>query len=220
MSRKKNYFWTSYSDLMTSLFLIMLVLFVMAFGLFKKKEGILVDTADSLRVALHKHEQILRLEEQMKPLQSDADFYYLAECEKFVFRGLMGIEIFNPFETEIIEEYRNIAIDAGRKIESFLAGLDNDLQYLLVIEGNTANTYDWRYNEDDASGYLRSYRRALAVYNLWIENDIHFRDYNVEVLLCGSGFSGLCRDTTEDNNKRFSVQLIPKVSHIQMSDLE
>lgn len=213
MSRKKNYFWTSYSDLMTSLFLIMLVLFVMAFGLFKKKEGVLI-------AKLEDFQRIIRLEEQMKPLQSDADFHYLAECEKFVFRDLMGIEIFNPFETEIIEEYRNIAIDAGRKIESFLAGLDNDLQYLLVIEGNTANTYDRRYNQDDASGYLRSYRRALAVYNIWIENNINFRQFNVEVLLCGSGFSGLCRDETEDYNKRFSVQLIPKVSHIQMSNLE
>ncbi len=198
---------------MTSLFLIMLVLFVMAFVLFKKKEGELTAKVEELQ-------GITRLEEQMKPLQTDADFYYQEECEKFVFRDLMGIEIFNPFETEIIEEYRNIAIDAGRKIERFLAGLDNDLQYLLVIEGNTANTHDQSYNEDDASAYLRSYRRALAVYNLWIENDIRFRNYNVEVLLCGSGFSGLCRDEIEDNNKRFSVQLIPKVSHIQMSDPE
>ncbi len=213
MSEKKNFFWTSYSDLMTSLFLIMLVLFVMAFGLFKIKEGELI-------AQLEDYQRITRLEEQMKPLQSDADFYYLKECEKFVFRDLMGIEIFNPFETEIIEDYKNIAIEAGRKIESFLAGLDNDLQYLLVIEGNTANTFDQSYNADDASGYLRSYRRALAVYNLWIENDIRFREHNVEVLLCGSGFSGLCRDEIEDNNKRFSVQLIPKVSHIQMSNLE
>jgi hypothetical protein len=36
------------------------------------------------------------------------------------------------------------------------------------------------------------------------------------VMLCGSGFSGLCRDETEENNKRFSVQIIPKVSQIQM----
>ena len=36
--------------------------------------------------------------------------------------------------------------------------------------------------------------------------------YNTEVLLCGSGWNGLDRDVIEDYNKRFSIQIIPKVS--------
>jgi len=88
-----------------------------------------------------------------------------------------------------------------------------DLSYLLVIEGNMANTFDKRINKDDNYGYLISYQRALSVYNLWLKNNINFRKYNnVEVMLCGSGFNGLCRDEIEENNKRFSIQIIPKVS--------
>ena len=32
-------------------------------------------------------------------------------------------------------------------------------------------------------------------------------------LISGSGFNGLCREEEEENNKRFSVQIIPKVSN-------
>ena len=60
--------------------------------------------------------------------------------------------------------------------------------------------------------YLKSYERALAVYNLWLKNGINFRQYDVEVMICGSGLNGLCRDPVEENNKRFSIQIIPKVA--------
>jgi hypothetical protein len=75
-----------------------------------------------------------------------------------------------------------------------------------------ANKWDQSISKDNTTGYTTSYRRALAVYNLWIRNGIDFRKYNAEVLLCGSGFNGLCRDEIEENNKRFSIQIIPKVS--------
>jgi hypothetical protein len=75
-----------------------------------------------------------------------------------------------------------------------------------------ANKWDRSFSKNDATGYITSYQRALAVYNLWVQNGINFRKYNVEVLLCGSGFNGLCRDDVEENNKRFSIQIIPKVS--------
>jgi len=31
-------------------------------------------------------------------------------------------------------------------------------------------------------------------------------------MICGSGFNGLGRHRREENNKRFSIQIIPKVS--------
>jgi hypothetical protein len=48
---------------------------------------------------------------------------------------------------------------------------------------------------------------------LWISNNVNFRKSNVEVLISGSGFNGLCREDNETNNKRFSIQIIPKVSN-------
>jgi hypothetical protein len=130
-------------------------------------------------------------------------------------RDLMGVEIFNPTEVVIKQDFIQTTISAGIRIQSFLGKLQTqnpELSYLLVLEGNVANDWDQSFNKDSNWGYTISYQRALAVYNLWKANQIDFRKFNVEVMICGSGFNGLCRDEVEENNKRFSIQIIPKVS--------
>ena len=68
-----------------------------------------------------------------------------------------------------------------------------------------ANRFDKSINKDYEWGYKKSYQRALAVYKLWQGNSIDFRIYNVEVMICGSGFNVVCRDIVEENNKKFSI---------------
>jgi len=207
---------------MTSLFFIMLVLFVLAIGYLKIKDienerliAKLQNTQEGLIKETERLEKLLNLEKQFEPLIMDTSFHYLPTCKKFIAKDLMGIEIFDPNQFAIKQEYISTTLDVGRKIRNFLKKLNSQnpgLSYLLVIEGNMANTFDKRINKDENYGYLISYQRALSVYKLWLRNKINFRDYNVEVMLCGSGFNGLCRDAIEENNKRFSIQIIPKVS--------
>lgn len=228
--KKNNIFWISYSDLMTSLFFVMLVLFVLTVASLnlKMKENVEIieqneALIDSLRNAQKeltienkRLKKITQIEKQFKPLEQSGKFYYLPKCKKYIVKDLMGIEIFKPNETVIKKQYINSTIHAGNIIRDFLKKLNKDnpeLSYLLVIEGNMANTFDQRISKDYNWGYTTSYKRALAVYNLWTKNNIDFRKYNVEVLLCGSGFNGLCRDNVEENNKRFSIQIIPKVQN-------
>src|SRR5690606_24237992 len=116
-------------------------------------------------------------------------------------------------KTTILPEYVNNTITVGKQLESFLNTVEQEnkgFSYLLVIEGNMANSYDKRFSKDSKYGYKTSYERALAVYNLWLDNGVDFRKSNVEVLISGSGFNGLCRESKEENNKRFSIQIIPK----------
>lgn len=209
MSRKDNFFWIGYSDLMTSLFFIMLVLFVISIGYLKHQQR-------GLKIENERLKKIISIEKQFAPLEKDANFIFLKDCKKFIVRDLMGFEIFDPTKVIIKPEFLQKTILAGQRIESFLSELKTknpELSYLLVIEGNMANTWDNTLNKDSYRGYLTSYQRALAVYNLWLENDINFRKYNVEVMICGSGFNGLCRDEKEENNKRFSIQIIPKIEN-------
>jgi len=228
--KKKNYFWIGYSDLMTSMFFVMLVLFIVTVGflLNKMSENIGIiqenrELIDSLEVTqagliqeIERANKLLNMESLFEPLNESNAFIYLPECRKFVVKDLTGEEIFEPGETVIRNvSLKNKAIEAGKQLEKFLGTLvegEKDISYLLVIEGNMANTWDRQYSSDNAYGYRTSYQRALALYELWQQNGINFRKYNVEVMLCGSGFSGLCRDETEENNKRFSIQIIPKVS--------
>jgi len=208
--RKKNdFFWVSFSDLMTTMFFVMLVLFVLTVIFLKLEQSKTQAEVDEL-------EKIVRLEEQFKPLEEDGDFFYLEDCKKFIARDLMGVEIFESEKTTILKKYIPKTIKIGEKLERFLNKLEeqnSEFSYLLVIEGNMANNYKKSIDKNSEYGFRTSYERALAVYNLWVDNGIDFRKGNVEVLISGSGFNGRCREDKEENNKRFSIQIIPKVSN-------
>tara|TARA_R110002051_G_scaffold108607_4_gene181352 strand:- start:10056 stop:10700 length:645 start_codon:yes stop_codon:yes gene_type:complete len=206
--KSSDFFWVSFADLMTSLFFIMLVLFVLTVVYLRVEQNKIIAEKEEL-------EKIVQLKEQFKALQNDDDFYYLEECKKYVASSLMGVEIFEPNKTKILPEYKDITLQVGEKINQFLNTLQEnnpDFSYLVIIEGNMGNTYDMKFSPDTKFGYTTSYERALAVYNLWTENNVNFRKANVEVLISGSGFNGLCREADEEKNKRFSIQIIPKVS--------
>jgi hypothetical protein len=222
-THKESFFWTSYSDLMTSLFFVMLVLFILVIVLLHNKmsnqDTTITDLEklrDSLNYALSEKDRLLKIDEQFKPLIQSGKFIYFPVSKKFVAKDLIGHEIFEPGRTVILDQYKEPAINVGKEVESLLKKLsaeNKDFSYQLIIEGNMANTWDRRYNTDNVLGYKTSYERALAVYLLWQQQeDIDLRKYNTEILICGSGFNGLDRDSTEENNKRFSIQIIPKVS--------
>lgn len=206
-----NVFWVSYSDLLTSLFFVMFVLFVVALGyLLEQNQGV-KDENERLK-------KILQIEEQFKPLIESGTFIYLEECRKYVAKEFQGIEIFTTGEDKILDNYKISIRRIGSEIEGMLKKLHEnnpDLTYLLVIEGNTANNHKKSFNQDSNHGYMLSYKRALAVYQLWYKNGINLRKYNTEIVICGSGFNGICRDKDEENNKRFSIQIIPKVKEIK-----
>lgn len=206
--KKRDFFWLSYSDLMTSLFFVMLVLFVLVYSMQNKLIGDLSAEKEEL-------ERITQIDKQFEPLIKSGKFIYFPVTKKFVAKDLIGHEIFDPNKTIILPQYVQATIDVGNEVESLLKKLSEenpDFAYQLVIEGNMANFYDKRIDSNNDLGYRMSYERALAVYQLWTRRGINLRKYNTEILICGSGFNGLDRDKKEDNNKRFSIQIIPKIS--------
>lgn len=236
--KKDSIFWIGYSDLMTSLFFVMLVLFVVTIGYFKKeasdnrlskveaeikkeKTAKILSEKDSrireLTMTVAEQKKLLNIEKQFEPLATSNYFEYLPDCKKYIVSNFLNKELFEPYQSVIKDEFKQETIDVGRAIKDFLEKLNQEnptLSYLLVIEGNTANEPDRSLDQDNNYGYRISYERALAVYKLWLNNHIKLREYNAEIMLCGSGFNGLCRDPIlEGNNKRFSVQIIPKIQY-------
>lgn len=67
-----------------------------------------------------------------------------------------------------------------------------------------------------------SYERALALYNRWRnEGRIDLRKYNTEIFICGSGLNGINRDwETEANNKRFVIQILPKIRKFEGTNIQ
>ena len=223
-NNKKALFWTSYSDLMTSLFFTVLVLFVVVVVAMGAVNRQVQEAKEKLEKALMKANatneqlsQILRLQDQFNTLTESSSLKYDEQKRMFYAKDFVGIEIFKPNEDVIKDEYLETVNKVGVDIKKLLETLkvhNRDFKYQLVIEGTAAIPYKelraGTFNPDNMGMYELSYRRALALYNKW--KDLNFRESNTEIIIAGSGFNGVNRDNNvEDNNKRFIIQIIPKI---------
>lgn len=218
--KHKESFWLSYSDLMTSLFFIMLVLFVVCIGKMKYDNSRLEVERNEANARKEQLERILQLETQFEVLSQSSALMYVKDKKMFVAKDFIGKEIFNPLEDKILDGFISTVDKVGLSLEKVVKKLyetNPDLTFQLVIEGNAA--IPWKelksssYNPDNISVYELSYRRALALYRRWLSQGVNLRRYNTEIIIAGSGFNGTNRDLkVEENNKRFIIQIIPKVS--------
>lgn len=200
MSQKReSFFWTSYSDLMTSLFFVMLVLFVLVIVLLHKR---MEATESQLR-------GIKEVEESTKDLNREY-FEYRPDYKKFVLtiqvRYPAGKSDLNDIISADKREQLAQLAAAGREIQRFLA-VHSDNQYLLIIEGQ-ASRDSYLYN------YELSYQRALALMRFWIEDSHISFQQNCELLISGSGDGKLdthsMRESDEVDNQRFLIHILPK----------
>ncbi len=225
-AKQKDPFWTSYSDLMTSLFFVMLVLFIICMvkvgGSNKElrdKQGQLQHLLDSVNTTNEQLENILQLEKQFKVLSKSTSLEYDAEKKMFYAKEFQNKEIFFPNRYVIDPQYEHIVDKVGREIYSVLESLNknSNFRYQMTREGNAAIRWEdlksGNYDPDDVPMYQLSYNRALTLYKRWLGQGIDFRKFNTEVIIAGSGFNGINRDKrVEDNNKRFIIQIIPKIN--------
>lgn len=208
MSRKnKNYnFWTGYSDLMTSLFFVMLMLFILTITLLHKR----IVASEEERVATQKQlDKITEIEEAVKGIDStyfDYNTIYKKHVLKIRVNFPVGVSNMNVVDSITKNELK----DAGYSIVDSLNKITKEypgIQYLLVIEGQASS-------DNYSRNYELSYERALSLSRFWTDNEIDF-GRNCEVLISGSGVGGIMRDKQEYLNQRFLIHLIPKPGIIE-----
>lgn len=216
--KQSNSFWTSYSDLMTSLFFVMLVLFIVCLVKVNGVNHELRRAKDAAVGKAEKLESILQLKEQFKVLSKSTCLEYDSNRKMFYAKDFQEKEIFMPFDDKIKEVFLPLVDRVGNDLIRILSELNSNrrFSYQLVIEGNAAIPWekmqDGSYNPDNVEVYKLSYCRALALYNRWKSKGLDFRQYNTEIVIAGSGFNGINRDNAiEDYNKRFIIQIIPKI---------
>lgn len=199
--KKESYFWTSYSDLMTSMFFVMLVLFILTIALLHRK---MVDIEEERKATQAQLDKIKEIEEAINKIDS-IYFMYSPSYKKHIMktranfpRGISDINVLDDAtRTELIE--------AGRSIKNRLKDMNEkfpNIQYMLVIEGQASK-------DNYVRNYELSYERALALQRLWTDNEVDFGN-NCEVLISGSGIEGTMRDSVEYMNQRFLIHIIPK----------
>lgn len=215
--RKTDSFWLSYSDLMTSLFFIMLVLFIVCIIKMKVTQNRLATSLEGVRIENARLQNILQLEAQFNDLSESSSLRYDKEHKTFIAKDFEGIEIFKAESDVIKPEYIDKVDKVGRDLEMVLRKLyarNKNFSYLLIIEGNSANSNIIPMSRDREYNYRLSFARSLALYYRWtLVDHINLRQYNTEIQICGSGLNGINRDTKQEgNNKRFVIQIIPKIS--------
>ena len=196
---KESFFWTSYSELMVSLFIIMLVLFVLVIVLLNNR----------MKATIMELENIKKVEASTRDLEGKY-FSYNKEYEKFI----LNIDCQFPvreYDINLLnDETREKLMDAGQQVKDFL-DRHSENQYLVIVEGQaSANSETWtEYN------YNLSFQRALSLIKFWATNpNVKFSDQNCELQIAGSGDGRLSaktmRDPINEKNQRFLIYIIPK----------
>lgn len=200
-SKSSGYFWPSFTDLMTSLFFIMLVLYVLTFVKLKMQQKA---TEEQLK-------KIKEVQASVKGLDKNY-FQYQPIYKRFSLKEQIQ---FDENEAVIKPEYHNYLNNVGRSIKNLIDDLkvkypNDNIQYLVVIEGMASSP------GDSFANYVLSYKRALSLFQHWQKNNIIFDDRTCEIQIAGSGEGGIGRFSGDDTrNQRFLIQIIPKIGDIK-----
>ena len=195
---KKSFFWASYADLMSSLFFIMLVLFVLTVIMLQKQ----------VKATEAEINKIKEIQNAISNIDSTY-FAYNAEHKKHILKIDVGFQTNSADITDISIETRHQLLNAGKAINQFIknACQKYNAQYLLIIEGQASKDNFIRNNE-------LSYERALALVNFWKNYGVLFNPEQCEVIISGSGQDGTLRiqpDVAGNvKNQRFLIHILPK----------
>jgi hypothetical protein len=216
---RRDFFWPSYVDLMTALFLVMLVLFVLSYKRFQDKQASLEQAKARLEVQLKEKKKIDEIRAALARLEDPRYFVYNQRYKRYELN--FPVE-FQAQRYDLPAEARQPLIEAGRFLLRQMQALDraDNVQYLVVVEGRAAKNpnlpdTDPR-NLDGAAVRQLSYNRAMEVIRLWESAGLRF-PANLELVAAGSGFKGVGRYTgfrDEAKNKRFIIQIQPKIGSL------
>jgi hypothetical protein len=226
--KKSNFFWVGFADLMTSLFFIMLVLYVVSFTLFTVKYEELEDTnskMDSLIVNLENNKKLLLIqaekakiiddvEKNLEPLIKNSSLFKYEEKYKrftlgFDVKFKLGKSKINSTSlirsNETIVKISNVGIELQKTIDFLIEKKESNsnmknVSYLLVISGYSSELI----NENQYEEYERSYKRAYNLWSYWKNSGVDFEASKYEGLIdlqiSGNGWGGVGRFERDPNN--------------------
>lgn len=217
--KKRDLFWLSYSDLMTSLFFVMLVLFVLVYNMQNKMIGELNQKNKELKAAKVELDEIKRIQEALEKLDPT---YFLYDKRNKRYKLKVDVQ-FNRNSSKINDIpilVRYEIYEAGKSIYQLMTQLTKEnpnVNYLLIIEGNTQRSGNNFIKIPDI-GYRLSYNRALSLINFWQSKGLDFKNFsNCEILISGSGYFGKSRESKESENRKFTIQITPKIGDMKTS---
>ena len=197
---KQDFFWPSFTDLMMSLFFIMLVLYALTYVYMKNQQRA---TEDQLR-------KIKEIQSAVNALDTKY-FTYDSTYKRFTLNRQISFP--SKQSTLTNADDRKYLLNVGISIQVLIEKLKRkyagqNISYMVVIEGMASlDSYD--------KNFQLSYERALALYRLWQGAGIKLDASTCELQIAGSGIAGVGRSRNEALNQRFLIQIIPKIGTMQ-----
>lgn len=209
---KNNSFWPSYVDVMTTLFAVMLVLFVVTYGQFKAKES-------QLKLLVSEYRDIIDVYSQIDLI--DKSNYYTYDSIYLKHTLTVDItyqdkeyNITNKLEYDLTDSIkankkRDSIRQAGILVQKTIQNLEKigknskNIKFLVVIEGQSSkipfNRNDWQNNQ------TLSFLRASFLKKFWTDpvsnggcglfqnNSENDPNSKCEIIVAGSGEGGVPR---------------------------
>jgi flagellar motor protein MotB len=157
-SKDSGFFWPSFTDLMTSLFFIMLVLYVLTYVKLTVQQRRI---EEEKKVTEQQLKKIREIQDAVKELPEQY-FAYDTQYKRF---SLTQDVRFEKMSDVISQQDETYLVSVGSAINALINTLKTkyagqDIKYLVVIEG-MASMDGYRDN------FPLSYKRAWAVLKLW-----------------------------------------------------
>ena len=219
--KSKDFYWPGFVGILTSMFVIMLVLFCLSFKVFSGKTKEITDQNKKLNSIEREYSSIKRVNSKIQSFCSDTTFEYLASCNKFIIRSLKAKNIFVRNEADLQDVYLKEMITAGHSLESFLQKSyrdDPNFFFMVILEGYMGDNFDNNVQKDSDLAFQTSYQRVLGIYQLWKKAGIVFQKHNVEFLISGRGFDETWWNSYDGKANYFSIQIIAKENKLLNSE--
>lgn len=209
---KESYFWTSYSDLMTNLFFVMLMLFILAIALLHREMVQIGRERDATKAEIEKINEIRNAIQNIDTTY----FQYVPEYKKHILKTKVKFRAGSSNIDDLDQATQTELLAVRDTIKSFLEDLlekDSEASYLLIIEGQ-ASKDDYSLNNQ------LSYERALSLFKFWFPDQksttLRFFNMPCEVVIAGAGYmEGKPRDPNNSSNQRFLIQIMPQSGIIE-----
>lgn len=219
--KKKNFFWISYTDLMTSLFFIMMVLFVITVSVLKGRTKVLEEEKEVLETV---YKNIEKLKDNSKLFEYDS--IYKRYKLKFIVEFINDSSSISEGSLLNFDSTVKKLGDVGGGLKTIIDNLrelkKNDssyrnISYMIIISGSASNIGPQDHN------YFLSYNRAYNLYKFWRDGeqgiDFDAEEYHdlIDFQIAGNGIGGVGREEPENGNiyntrnQRFIINVVPKI---------
>ena len=168
--------------------------------------------AHEKEIEKHQHE-VLHEIEVVEDIGEHLDARYFTYDYRWHRNTLTKTITFPKGSSTLLLEDQQWLLGAGQAIQRAIHNIKTSETYGLnftftvVIEGRSSN-------DGFAENNVLSYKRALAVKQLWEQFSVFQLFDSVDLQVAGSGPGGIGREPNEAQNQRILIHLIPKIGHL------